>query len=35
LGYNIEIKKDAALSGLDFWIKDVENASAQLGNTGL
>lgn len=35
LGYNIEIKKDAALSGLDFWIKDVENASAQLGNTGV
>lgn len=37
LGYNITIKEDKALSGLEFQIKieDVDDAPAQFGNTGL
>lgn len=37
LGYNITIKEDPALSGLEYQIniEDVDDAPAQLGNTGL
>lgn len=35
LGYNITIRQDKALSGLEIRVEDVDDAPAQLGDTGI